>query len=232
MLRYLKLLGLLLSVFNPCNGQRELDTSGLDVNGDALLWYDEQINGDRAIHQIGEQFSPSKVRGDGDFPFLYESFMDGTLCYKGEYYPSVPLHYDIVVDMVLIKKLRFVDTFIEARQDEIDSFSIEGRKFVRLEIESDGYHRNAFYEVLYEGNHVSLITKRIKKEELDGYNRKDRFYILENSTAERVKSNFSLKRYFSENRKQIRRFISENELNARKSERDMIDIINHADSLF
>ena len=173
-------------------------------------------------NSVGEE-----IMGD---PFLFSEWnKTGVIYADGISYRAKEMNYNILSDDTAILKGK--DSVFIFDKVNIDSFSIGKRNFKK--------HYNLFYEVLSNGNNISLL-KRYEVEiiegmfnPMDGTKEKSRFktiddYFIEkdNNTEKFIPSKKSISVIFSKKAPEVKKYIKQNKLSLKK-ENDLIDIFNY-----
>lgn len=99
-------------------------------------------------------------------------FLKGSVCYEGQCYYDLDLKYDVYEDQVLLKLIGKVGGgTIQLFKDKVDSFTIDGKDFVRIEQEKAPLlNAYGFYTIALSTSTFTLYTKYNKK----NFDRKDR----------------------------------------------------------
>jgi hypothetical protein len=163
------------------------------------------------------------------YPFLFKSgspFFDstrldtGSVTYDGKLYTHLPMLYENLKDLVLIKDIGF---FVQLNDKKLHDFTIPGHHFVWIE---ENQKNNigiisGFYEVLYDGN-IRVLKKNVKQivDDLSSDNvvekvitQSDHYYLEKDSTLFQIKNKRDIMHFLSDKKKEIKQFIKRNKLN-------------------
>ena len=103
-------------------------------------------------------------RGSTGTPFfMLDTMHSGSVFYDGFLYEDVPLRYDMVNDLLLVRYLKDNNT-IQLIKSKIDYFSILNHKFIRFsENTQNSGEFSGFYELIYNDKKLIAFAKRYKK---------------------------------------------------------------------
>lgn len=189
-------------------------------------------NWDYYYNSIGHQY------------FKEASWLKGDITYRGEHYSNIFMKYDVNKDIILVrhrsKKPR--EILLELHADEISQFNILGHHFQRLKFPDEVQHnlKPGFYDIMFTGDQLSLISKRYKTKEdnLEGgivrqeFESKDKFYLEFNHQYYKVKRAKHFFKLFKPNKKEIKNFLKENHIRRRETaERALIMITSFCNEL-
>jgi hypothetical protein len=155
----------------------------------------------------------------GSAYFPSDQFTRGSVVYNGIFYDSVTLKYDDLQQFLILLKDGYEMAMINER---VSSFDIGGNTFLRLMADSahSGIPATGFYQLLYDGpsSVIKRTTKYIREETFatDGVPRymvtDEAYYIRRGQIFMRVKTVESLPNIFSDHKKELKRFIENNNL--------------------
>ncbi|QKX03663.1 hypothetical protein HN014_01610 [Aquimarina sp. TRL1] len=113
----------------------------------------------------GTEFRDLFLYTDGSNRFFkHQGYVLGTIVYEEQFYPEVLLKYDLLEDNVIIRSADNMSVFnTKLLPDNISSFSIEGRDFVRLMNTTMPFENNGFFEKAYVGEELTLYIKQAKR---------------------------------------------------------------------
>jgi len=200
------------------------------LSGDDSSFYQSAVSSaiESYHHTAGDQSGIYNGMVYSGYSFLFKSgspFFDskgmdsGSVVYEGMLYKNLPLIYDNLKDVVVI---RDGEDFIQLNNKRLSEFEIPGHHFIRLD-EDDIKNSEAiagFYEILYKGK-VTVWKKTIKKiaEDISTDNlveksitQSDYFYIRKDSILYPVKNKRDIKGIFSDQKASILQFIKKNKL--------------------
>jgi len=221
--RYFVFLVVLLSFFFPgrINAQR-VPSDDLQF----LLYVDSIYGADDKLVK-GEVYIPtsSKIKGH---PYLdINGWTSGDLFVKGKKFRNVGLMYNIVKDELILNAGLSNGGSVKLSLNKalIDSFYFDKRLFIKPSYLNISDSSQSFYEVLYDGT-LSFIAD-YKKSFIRKYSdaspygkfssQTSRKFIVEKGKMVRISNKRSLLKYFTAQRKDIRRFMRSNRIPYRKA---------------
>jgi hypothetical protein len=163
------------------------------------------------------------------YPFVFKSgtpFFDssrsdtGSVFYDGILYENLPLTYEDLKDVVIVKDNGY---YIELNSKKLNEFTIPGHHFIRLE-EKDGNNSGlitGFYELLFKDS-IYVLKKTVKKieDDLSSDNvveklitQTDYYYIRKDSSLYLVRNKKDVTAILPDKKKEILQFIKKNKLN-------------------
>lgn len=189
--------------------------NALDIYHDFLASESDIYNGKIYI----QYYSPAYE----GIPFLDTTkLLNGNIVYNKILYKDVPLMYDILKNKVVILTNGYM---VELINDKINSFSLNGRRFEKLEADFLG---NGMEEGLYEivhHSHNNLIIKNYKKnlrEDLSSgkivrsISDKNTFYIKTDDVFYKVSKKKDVLNVYDKHRREIAHYIRKNNLRLNK----------------
>ncbi len=158
------------------------------------------------------------VFNDEEHPFfLSEDWLTGSVVYDGEEFIDVPLMFDMM-NQALVAEHRPSGHAIRLIDEKLTQFSINGRKFERIEIASvqNSLPASGPYEVLYDGP-SKLLARRVKfrRDNIEAhqvvvsYELRERYFILRNGVYFPVRKKSSLLRVLSDKKQQLKHFLKQ-----------------------
>jgi hypothetical protein len=146
--------------------------------------------------------------------FQSDDWVDGSVVYWGELYENVPLMYDLQTDQLVTEHNR--GNPIKLLAEKIESFSMAGHTFVRLERDSSKI-AEGFYDLLYNGE-TKVYAKYNKtfQETIDNrditphFDESTRFYIFNHGVFNVVKKKGSVLQVFEDQKQAVKDFIRKN----------------------
>jgi len=164
------------------------------------------------------------------FPYYGSEYSEvGEVTFNNQLYRDVPLYYDLVADKLVAEHYdqSGLLTYIILRQDRIQSFTILGRRFVRITNEPTGTLQDGFHGLLYDGD-VRLYAK-YKKTKRDEYvsntvrtafDEKVSYYVYKDNKFYPVKSKSGLLKLLPDEKKALKEFSSRYRLDFSKPSRE------------
>lgn len=206
--------------------QGSFSLEGFDLSGDLESWYDREIGLKNTVLQTGSLMDFS-VKSRKSHPYFNTKFwVKGDLVYQGQSFESIPMIYNIEEDALVIQEVVYEHSGrpIKLISNQVSEFTLEGRTFKFIK-ESIGPFEEGFFEMLYEGEEISLLAKRTKLLEINStgeleYEEKDRYYLKKGNNYHTIYRKSSLIRLFKTHEKDIRLFIRKNNIEILKVETD------------
>ncbi len=206
------------------NAQQSGDTSIYKASHDSVIsLYQNRMNEKMQLYN-GSQYSfiGHGVKG---FPYFEtDSPVVASISYNNILYYSVPVHYDIVKDVIFIKDY-YQNFYIQPVPEKVDSFSFSNAVFIRLSNnDSNGILINpGFYQRLYNG-HLVLYAKREKVESqnidegISGlkYFEYSTYYAEKNGIFYKIENEHILLDLLNDKKDALKKFIRENKLDFKK----------------
>jgi len=174
-------------------------------------------------------------------PYFVDSLIAGAIVYNGILYENIPLLFDEVLDLVVIKDPYEVWK-LSLNREHVDSFTIGDHRFVRLaDSLNPSAPRNGFYEQLYRGK-VRLLRRELKSVQMQAsfLNQGFEKYTLANvsywfrkgDTWYAVNNQRSLLAAIKDRSKQAKKFMRSNHLRMRKDKQTtLVKVITWYDGL-
>lgn len=175
--------------------------------------------------------------------FFIEDYWEvGDICYKGQQFDSVYLLYEIFNDQVLVESFTTKGSMapLKLHATDVSKFNLFGHTFVRLESDSTGGIVSGYYDVLFEGDSVTLYAKRekeiVKSNDIstvaETFIQKDKYFILKGGQYHQVKKKGSFLKVLGDRKKELKRFARTNMLTfSQNRERSLIAMTKYYDSL-
>jgi hypothetical protein len=190
------------------------------ADSEAINFYRQNI-GDQSGLYNGSLYSGYPFQFESGTPFFGSSHLDtGSILYDGILYEHVPLLYENLKDLVIIKDNGY---FIQLNNKKVKEFSIPAHQFVRLDGNSNSNKEinTGFYELLNKDS-IAVLKKTVKKimDDLSGDNVvqkqisvADHYYIKTESAVYEIKNKKDIMAIFAGKKKAIQQFIKKNKLN-------------------
>ena len=194
-------------------------------------WYDALVGLENTPLVKGLLY-PMSPRAKTTHPFFNSKFWSsGEVILSGQHYANVPLVFDVEQELLVMKHPQAQRLEgISLNMDAVDAFKLHGHIFKRLTTaEAAG-----FYDLLYEGDSVSLIVKRakeyaVKKEGVEFVPR-DEFYVLASNQLLPITNLRSLKKHFPGHWSLLKKIRKERKLKfTSRHERQMTELIERFD---
>ncbi len=153
--RSLKIVALILIPYNAfC--QSKLDS----LESLFGTWYDSVVE-QEASELMYNSIYLTKLRGRTTHQYFDKrDWQNGSLSLSGELYRNVAMLFDIERDQLIIKHPEAYRTDgIMVDMNSLQSFTLAGHHFRKYKFSG----RSSFYDVLVDGNQVTLLAKRKKK---------------------------------------------------------------------
>ena len=194
-------------------------------------WYDNLVGKENLDFNTGKIYTNPYKTNDGSILFFEnESFTTGNLTYKGNKYYQIPLKYDVFRDiLVLNPSTESESTAISLNQDKIESFSIYGKNFIKINKGQysninlrTGYYENLSFteNFIFYIEHSKKIEKRAKEEVVSyAFKSANQFYLALDGKAYLVNSKREIIKLFPSIKNQINDFYTSNN-SIRKSDLD------------
>jgi len=206
----------------------------LDGNQNVTEWYDDQIEIENLKFITGTFEKPSRLYSDSS-PYFNETlqYVDSELCYRGQVFTNVQAVYDIYIDVLFIKhpNLKYNNQPIKLNQSDIEWFKLDENLFRPFEGAS------GFYEVLFEGDSVSIlkkVSKKLENIERDLFYRKvERYFFRIEKEFIPIKSYSAYYKQFPAYKKEIKNYIKSNRLKrfTIKSDVELSELTSYCDQL-
>jgi hypothetical protein len=153
----------------------------------------------------------------------------GAVLYDGVLYENVPLRYDMVNDVLLVKYLKDNNT-IQLIKDKVDYFSILAHEFINLNEENFTNGSAGFYELIYRDKKTTVLARRNKKlmlssnpeDKSSAFMQYDQYFIYKDGKYGSVNSESELVDAFKDQSREIRKFIRNEKLKFKKNREQVI----------
>lgn len=170
--------------------------------------------------------------------FHSKALLYGEVFYDGILYEKVPMHYDIIRDVLAISDL--TDKYlIELQIDKIGWFTIDHTRFIYLE--PDGQKKGippGFYHPLYEGTSAvyrqdkKIVTEKLESQVVRIVSEVHSYYIRRDNEYYSANSRAAVLRIFSDKKGDIRQYIRKNKIDVKKGgDAALISIASYYDQL-
>ena len=190
---------------------------------DYYNWFDDQVGIENTGLFNGIRYKELYRIKNGRHKFYKTpEFLTAHIVYDGQPYYDIPMKYDLFDDQLIIS----LDTdsgssIIQLLKEEVTSFELDNKRFVYLKgigIFKSKEVIDGFYEVLEEGNSLTLYKKNRKlrnkvlekKAVLNEFRTDDLYYIHHGDLFYPIKNKNDLIKIFPDRKKQINAFFSGN----------------------
>jgi len=188
----------------------------------AIEVYDH-YTADNAPVYNGQEYLYYTFKMEGDPFFGFSDFTYGWVNYNGRKYDSLPLIYDLVRNQLVVLSPDHHSRIV-MHNEFIDSFSLLGHTFISLqEDHKQNLYNTGFYDLLYNGQHVQFLERRIKSlnPKIQGttlttiFQSKNRFYIYKNGLYYLVTGKKDVFRVFDDKIHELKKMMRQNHLKLR-----------------
>jgi hypothetical protein len=158
--------------------------------------------------------------------------MSSELWYIGQYFPNIFLLYDIYSDKLVLrnKDKSGLYAMVELDQSKVEAFTLYSHHFKKM-INPNFSTKNGyegFYDVLYEGVSISLVSKRLKVENQTNtrveYKQDDLFFIVVRGKWKLIKGFRSF--LDLDETDEIKRFVKEKNIRTNRLEESDMKVIS------
>jgi hypothetical protein len=167
-----------------------------------------------------------------------KDLFSGEVLYDGILYEKVPMHYDIIRDVLTVTDL--TDKFlIELQIDKIGWFTIDGDRFIYLG--ADGFTKGippGFYHPLYEGASAvyrkdqKIVTEKLESKVIRMVRGEHSYYIRRGNEYHSANSKAAVLRIFSDKKTEIRQYLRKNKIDVSEGgDAALISIASYYDQL-
>ncbi len=183
--------------------------------------YNDKVGANSGLY-VGSQYIMYNSL-ENEHPFLFEDWKDGWVVYNGVSYNNVQVLYDIRYDQVVIEN--FSGVHLQLIRENISSFSIGSRKFVRI---INSKIQDGFYEIL--GNTTTKVYAKRKKKFIETlknteihreFEEKSTVFINSKGSYFSIKKKSELLKVLGDKKEILQKFIKAKKLKFR-SENDII----------
>jgi len=137
-------------------------SQSVNANKDLHKWFDASIGQENTGLLDGFEVKDLYKSKNGDHKFYKSSlFQLGNITYKGQQYFDVEMKYDINEDELIVRiPTQTLMQTIQLIKEKVEIFSMNESKFIALKNVSN--YDYGFYQVLYDGEKMSLYKKNMK----------------------------------------------------------------------
>ena len=206
---------------------------------DIDLWYDS-LAGIENTGLILGILADTEIKAQGTYPYFDDfRWQKGSLVYRGEKFNDVALLYNLETDVLLTRGngITPAEQYIQLNSNQVSLFEISGVKFRRIATQLPG-HSTGFYEELYEGEHLQLITKHNKVLEINSNNQfeyaeKEKSYVKYKNQYYSVKYARDLAQISKPYRKDIKTYAKQHHIKKlnRETSESFIELVQYSNGL-
>jgi hypothetical protein len=238
-MRFILLYIVFYTFLTPSTYAQNIPLSGLNMSHDIDLWYDSLAGIENTGLVLGI-LADTEIKAQGTHPYFIDfRWQKGSLVYRGEQLNNVALLYNLETDVLLTlgNGLTPAEQYIQLNSKQVSFFEINGAKFRRIVNQLPG-HSNGFYEELYEGDHLQLITKHNKVLEINSNNEfeyveKEKSFVKYKNQYHSVKNSRDLAHILKPYKKNIKSYAKQHDvkkLNGDTSE-SFIELVQYCNGL-
>lgn len=193
------------------DGQNSSPDSSLYIGrlDDAVRVY-RQFTGTESPLYNGVDYIAYQLPVTGNPFFNSDQWMDGSVLYHGIQYNQVPIRYDIMRGVVVIRSYDST-TQIILGEAALDWFKVAGHTFIRIAKDSGRGLLPSYYELLYSGPHEvlahwskSLQTTYSGVTAIRNFDLSTRYYIRAGKRFIQVGSKSAMWRIFADKKNQVK----------------------------
>jgi hypothetical protein len=218
---------LLISPFSIANAQSQSGTSG--ENTDLSDLYKHSMYDQAGIFK-GSEYGDYSYTLSASHPYFDTSiYINGSVVYEGILYENMPMLYDIVRDVVIIRHFNKYHK-IQLLSDKVSSFTIGDHHFIRLVADSNSsIIQTGFYEKLHEGT-LTVLKKNVKviqpvpsmTEVKNMAYPKNYFFVVQNGNYYPITNERSLMKIFGDRKNAVQAYLKSNKIKFRKKKQEAI----------
>lgn len=231
---------LLLAVFPHMGRAQEVSLAALDLSQGVQSWYDDQAGQDNSALQTGIMIDVSRKALISHPYYKSNNWTLGNLIYRDQSFSNIPMIYNIEQDALIIKRAAdggvLLEQPIQLKSTDVESFHFMDTDFEYIDQKVDVYS-TGFFEVLHQGQVVSLLVKRSKIFKINdearlAYEEFNRYYLRDGSEIVRVKSVSGVKKRYKEQAKNIQTYAKQHKIKRLnpKGEKSFATLIAYCDN--
>lgn len=179
----------------------------------SIQLYSKDMHRQANLYNGSEYLEPERTNDQHPY-FQSDDWLNGSVLYDGDWYPNVPLQYDITQDIV-ITELHTNGNPLVLVDAKVGGFSIDGhtfRKFVKDTL--NALPETGYYEVLYDGA-TRVIVRRQKsiQEKVDDlkiaidFEERNRYFLFYNGRYFSVRSKRSVLAVLQGRQSDLKKFV-------------------------
>jgi hypothetical protein len=218
------------SIFNHCKIIKNMTDNVKNLFYSSNCTYGPLTNG-----RLYNEFYPNLLGHQFIFSKGWEK---GVIYFRNDVQMELNINYDIVSDKLLLNKFYSEGVYcIELNINDIEGFSINGHKFIKIALHEDSKETKGYYELLHEGKAKLLLKweKYISKApdpNKDIAYLKKTFYIMNNNKLVKIKNRKSLLYSLSDKARNIENYLKQNKFYVRIAEPDdFVELLLYYDTL-
>ena len=221
-----------------CNGLKIHSQTKSDIS--TYKWFDTVIGAaNLALNNGSIHSNPYKTIGENSMYYMADKYTIGNIHYDGQTYYDVSLKYALYNDELILNPYGESNRIgIVLIQDKVDSFSINGKNFVKINKNNSSLtdFATGYYETSPIGENFIFYIKHLKDihKRIDGnglyynFTEKNQFFIKYKTLFYTINSKSDIIKIFPEYKKQINEFYSSNRKILKSDENQfMEDLMKH-----
>ncbi|MEQ8573299.1 MAG: hypothetical protein RIB63_04520, partial [Fulvivirga sp.] len=118
-------------------------------------WFDNQAGTETAPIYNGVTYPLRMIARNGHQFFNDNKWLEGNVCFEGQWYFDILLLYDIIDNQIVVK---FQNNAISPDMSRIDYFTLGENSFLKVK----NNNSEEFFQLLFKGNNVDLMAKHKK----------------------------------------------------------------------
>ncbi len=215
----------------------------LDLDGNVTEWYDK-TNPIKDLELFeGSIFNITTLSSISHQFFGARTWSSGTITYDGQSYKNIDMLYDLQLDVLLVRNASAVGNYKQAIlvvQDKIENFSFKGALFKNIKVNAPP-SGSGIYHILFNGDHVNLVVKRIKLYRMEAalhtsrgiyFYHFDKYYFTYVGSYVAIKNKRNVIKTFKEFKDEIKGFIKSEQLKIKRGNDDDIKaLLTYCDGL-
>jgi hypothetical protein len=194
--------------------------------------YSTKLGGQSHLYN-GSAYTEYISQGE-EHPYFIDEWIDGSVVYDGDLYTNVPILYDLSLDRVVIDN-QFSIKKVMLVNDKVSEFTIQGHHFVHL---TDTELPPAHYELAYDGkikvyarHRKTLQSRVVDYSIINQFEEKKLYYIYKDGKFITVRGKRSMLNVLDDKKKELKKFIRDNQLSFTDRLRDMSRLAQYYDQI-
>jgi hypothetical protein len=237
--RYLSIFVVGFFIAHSAVSQQFIDLRPLDYD-QKELWFDEVVSTQNTELINGREYFIAFGGGTSQPFFGTLELKESQLWYDQQFYPKVNLLYDIYTDLLILRHRDKSGLFsmIRLDQSKVEGFSLNGHLFQTMKNpKSRGeFADNGYYDVLYGGKYLKLVSKHSKAETREGnkveYKVNERYYLIQDNKWVPVSGSKTFFDVVKNKKDDVKAFIKSKNIKMRKmKENELRDIAVFCETL-
>lgn len=215
----------------------ESQTSSIPAKPELLKLSEKKYGLDELLNN-GIKYYFERPNAKGSPFFNFKEDYKNKLYIKGQKYNNIKIRYDLVQEQLILFSKN--NKMIRLQKELVDSFAINGYKFINLRFPSSNKLIPAYFELIFDGS--LKLLKKYDKNFIKTYNninpygvyskQTQKLYIYKSGELFKINSKRSFLKFFSENKKQIQKYIKTNNINlTNTSNQKLNDLMNFCNQL-